>query len=66
MERCTRLLRTGEATFGEGKVGSVVSVVQDATRMSGLEMLYTAVFSPRLQLAMWLPPMVPPYFSRLL
>ena len=54
--RCGRYLQAGKEAFSAPAAGPFYSIVQDATRLGGLDMLYSALFSPSLELGMWLPP----------
>eukprot|EP00974_Lingulodinium_polyedra_P026314 2539531-Lingulodinium_polyedra.AAC.1 len=56
-QRCGRYWLAGKRAFQKPEAGPFFSIVQDATRVGGLDMLYSALWSSSLSLAMWLPPM---------
>ena len=56
--RCGRYRLAIQRTFAPGRAGPFFSAAQDGTRVAGLDMLFTCLWSPRIQLGCWLPPMV--------
>lgn len=52
-----RYMVAGRRFFRQADAGPHFSLVQDSTRMGGLDMHYSALYSSSLETAMWLPPM---------
>ena len=58
--RVSRYWKVAKETFRDPAAGPTFSIVQDATRVGGLDMQFSALWSSALSMAIWLPPMVRP------